>query len=161
MRLLSIDPAGKSSPTHRGYAVIQAGLGPAGRRPTDLLGTFNGGLPDARAWQWGPLDLIVVEGQYPGPKAGKQSLITLGFGAGFLAGFAALGGIPVIVVPVYDWKDALIPGFANAAKAMYTANLAQMWPDVKNTHCLDAVGLGTTVARGCFPPEKLKKWTYK
>lgn len=167
MRLLSIDPAGKTNVAGRGYAVIEYWYGTtmSVQITPYLRGTFAGGLPDERALQWGPLDLIVVEGQWANPEASRQSLLTLGFGAGLLAGLAAgcLGVkvLPAIVVPVYDWKNAIIPGFANAPKAMYTKNLKQMWPQVTNGHCLDAVGLGMAVARGCFPEKQLKKWTFK
>lgn len=163
MRLLAIDPAGNTNVKGRGYAVIETRLGrtPVHDPSVWLCGTFAGGLPDARACQWGVPDLIVVEGQWANPEASRQSLLTLGFGAGYLAGFAALGGLRTIVVPVYDWKNAIIPGFANARKEMYTKNLQQMWPQVTNEHCLDAVGLGMAVARGCFPEKQLKKWTFK
>lgn len=160
MRLLSIDPAGKTNVAGRGYAVIEWIEHEKGHEAVRC--TFSGGLPDARALRMGGLHLIVVEGQWANPKASRQSLLTLGFGAGYLAGFAAgAGALRTIVVPVYDWKNAIIPGFANAPKQMYTKNLQQMWPQVTNEHCLDAVGLGMAVARGCFPEKQLKKWTFK
>lgn len=160
MRLLAIDPAGKTNVAGRGYAVIEYWYGTTmPGDPSRLLGTFSGGLPDAR---WGPFDLIVVEGQWANPKSSRQSLLTLGFGAGYLSGFAAgAGALRTVVVPVYDWKNAIIPGFANAPKEMYTKNLQQMWPRVTNEHCLDAVGLGMAVARGCFPEKQLKKWEFR
>lgn len=160
MRGLFIDPAGKSKPGDRGYAVIEWWPADVGLRPT-LRGWFNGGLPDARALQWGPLDVAACEAQYPGPKMGKQSLITLGVGAGFLLGAAPAPVKNKFFVPVFDWKNAIIPGFANAAKKLYTNNLRQMWPQVDNPHCLDAIGLGFAFARGAFSEANLKKWRYQ
>lgn len=159
MRGLFIDPAGKSNAKGRGYAVIEynpfASFGAA-----RLLGWFSGGLPDARALQWGPLDLAVCEGQFPSKKASKQSLITLGAGAGFLLGAAPAPLTEKFFVPVFDWKDAIIPGFANAPGEMYTNNLRDKWPQIENEHCLDATGLGFAWARGSFTPQQLKKWRY-
>ncbi len=156
MRGLFIDPAGKSAPSHRGYAVIEYELGGW----ANLLGTFAGGLPDRRALMWGLLDVGVCEAQFPSPKSSRQSLITLGVGAGFLLGAAPAPAEAKFFVPVFDWKDAIIPGFANAKKEMYTANLRQMWPQVDNPHCLDATAMGFAFARGSFTPAQLKKWRY-
>lgn len=158
MRLLAIDPAGKSNPAGRGYAVVES-TSPFSSR---LLG-FSGGLPDARALQWGVLDCIVVEGQQARATSSRQSLLTLGFGAGFLAGYACHNygaAVPVYVVPTFDWKDAIIPGFANAKKEMYTKNLQQKFPGIENPNVLDAVAMGVAVARGSFTPQQLKKWLY-
>lgn len=160
MRGLFIDPAGKSKPQDRGYAVL-IWDGARLERGQHLCGWFNGGLPDERALQWGPLDIAVCEAQYPGPKMGKQSLITLGVGAGFLLGAAPAPVESKFFVPVYDWKNAIIPGFANAAKRMYTNNLRAMWPMVGNSHCLDAIGLGFAFARGSFTEAQMKAWRYK
>lgn len=161
MRGLFIDPAGKSKPKDRGYAVIEwNNTAPVGYRNPNLLGWFNGGVPDERALQWGPLDVAVCEAQYPGSKMGKQSLITLGVGAGFLLGQAPAPVAMKFFVPVFDWKDAIIPGFANAEKKMYTNNLRKIWPQVDNPHCLDATGLGFAFAGGRFTQQQLKKWRY-
>jgi hypothetical protein len=168
MRLLAIDPAGKTNDAGRGYAVVE--YGPKMRTSEHgpfIAGTFSGGLPDARALQWGMLDCIVVEGQQARATSSRQSLLTLGFGAGFLAGYAAtynagsLHGIPVYVVPTFDWKDAIIPGFANAKKEMYTKNLQQKFPGISDHNALDAAALGIAFARGSFTPQQLKKWLYK
>jgi hypothetical protein len=162
MRGLFIDPAGKSKPKDRGYAILEwPELGAPDRVHARLLGWFSGGLPDARALQWGPLDVAVCEAQFPGQKAGKQSLITLGVGAGFLLGCAPAPNERKFFVPVYDWKNAIIPGFANARKEIFTNNLRQKWPQVDNTHCLDAAGMGFAFARGSFTEKQLKKWQYK
>jgi hypothetical protein len=116
---------------------------------------------------WPSVDVAAVEGQYPNPKSSRQSLITLGNYAGFL-----LGRVPArlwLIVPVQAWKARVIPGFANAAKAMYTANLRQMYPHVeplpgsKTTRkrkkkepdpasdILDAIGLGRSFFSPCRP----------
>lgn len=172
MRGLFIDPAGKSKPKDRGFVVLEwVPLGDDGcwleangraprRAPPVLKGWFNGGLPDARSLQWGPLDLAVCEAQFPGPKSSKQSLITLGVGAGFLLGSSPGPDDRKYLIPVYDWKNAIIPGFASAAKKIFTKNLQQMWPQITNPHCLDAAGLGFAFARGTFTIEQLKKWRY-
>lgn len=164
MRGLFIDPAGKSKPQDRGYAVLEwadlTEFSDVPRIRPYLRGWFSGGLPDARALKWGPLDIAVCEAQYAGPKMGKQSLITLGVGAGFLLGASPAPVDQKFFLPVFDWKDAIIPGFANAEKKMYTNNLRQFWPQVENPHALDAVGMGFAFARGSFTPAQLKKWRY-
>lgn len=121
-------------------------------------------------------DVAAVEGQYPGGKSSKQSLITLGAYAGFL-----LGRVPArlyLKVPVAAWKGRLIPGFANAPKAMFTANLRQKWPSVEPlpgaktkrrkkskepdpaSDILDAIGLGRSFFPPCEPytAAELKEW---
>lgn len=160
MRGLFIDPAGKSKPQDRGYAVIEWLAHGGAMGAPRLVDWFSGGLPDARALRSGPLGVAVCEAQYPGPKMGKQSLITLGVGAGFLLGAAPAPVDQKFFLPVFDWKDAIIPGFANAEKKMYTNNLRQFWPQVENPHALDAIGMGFAFARGSFTPAQLKKWRY-
>jgi hypothetical protein len=92
---------------------------------------------------------------------GKQSIITLGVGAGFLLGAAPAPLDQKFFLPVYDWKDAIIPGWANADKTRYTNNLREMWPGVESPHALDAVAMGHAWARGTFTPQQLKAWKYQ
>ncbi len=122
------------------------------------------------------VDVAAIEGQYPNPKSSRQSLITLGNYAGFL-----LGRVPArayLIVPVQSWKARVIPGFGNAAKAMYTANLRQKWPNIEPlpgaktsrrkkkkepdpaSDILDAIGLGASFFPPCEPytAKQLAEW---
>lgn len=92
-------------------------------------------------------DLAIVEQPWTGGKqgkAGRQSLITMGLYAGFLLGRA--GARRFCAVPVLTWKNRVIPGFGGAAKAMYTDNLRQKWPELagETDDVVDAVGLGAS-----------------
>lgn len=155
MRVLTIDPS--SIPENRGYAVTIDGA----RICSGLV------LPI----ELGPFDVAACEAQYASPDSSRQSLITLGNYAGFL-----LGRVPArlhLLVPVAAWKGRVIPGFANAEKKVFTANLRAMYPDMMPergplwrvvtrgkakgrrvqtedpaSNILDAVGLG----RSFFPP---------
>lgn len=138
--------------------------------------TLDGLLASIEARRMTAVDVATVEGQYPGGKSSKQSLITLGNYAGFL-----LGRVPArayFIVPVQSWKARLIPGFANAPKAMYTANLRQKWPRVEPlpgaktkrrkkkkepdpaSDILDAIGLGRSFFPPCEPytAAELEEW---
>jgi hypothetical protein len=156
MRVLTIDPS--SILKNRGYAITVDGeciwYG------SELLGHHD-------------FDVAACEAQYASPDSSRQSLITLGNYAGFL-----LGRVPArvhLLVPVAAWKGRVIPGFANAEKRVYTANLRAMYPDTlpergelwrtitkgkrkgqreqtedPASNLLDAIGLG----RSFFPPCK-------
>lgn len=157
MRVLTIDPS--SIPANRGYALTEDGV---------LLwygAEISWFSPDPR------IDVAACEAQYASGDSSRQSLITLGNYAGFL-----LGQVPArvhLLVPVAAWKGRVIPGFANAEKHVYTANLRQLYPDVlpprgelwrvvtrgkakgkrvqtedPASNKLDAIGLG----RSFFPP---------
>jgi hypothetical protein len=125
----------------------------------------------------GGLDICAVEDQWANPKASRKSLITLGQYAGFL-----LGRVPAamyVAVPVQTWKDRVIPGFANAKKKMYTANLRQMYPDVEPrlppgglgpddedpaSDILDAIGGGRSFWNGpelAYSKKQLRSWELK
>lgn len=113
MLVLTIDPS--SLPENRGYALTQDGT---------LLwyGSHLVGL------NLHDVDVAACEAQYASPDSSRQSLITLGNYAGFL-----LGQVPArahLLVPVAAWKGRVIPGFANAEKRQYTANLRAMYPNV-------------------------------
>lgn len=147
-----------------------------GSRLEDLL-RFVAPSPDSVYRTAGfAIDVAAVEGQYPNPKSSRQSLITLGNYAGFL-----LGRVPArlyLIVPVQSWKARLIPGFANAPKHMYTANLRQKWPHIEPlpgaktkrktkkkepdpaSDILDAIGLGRSFFEPCKPytAAELKEW---
>jgi hypothetical protein len=157
MRVLTIDPS--SIPENRGYALTCDGR----------LAWYGSAL-SAEIIEDG-VDVAACEAQYASPDSSRQSLITLGNYAGFL-----LGRVPArlhLLVPVAAWKNRVIPGFANAEKHTYTANLRQMYPDVlpergpvwrvvkrgkskgrrvqtedPASNRLDAIGLG----RSFFPP---------
>jgi hypothetical protein len=148
VKILGCDPASQASRKDRGFAEIHKFAGVA-----QLMQTWNTTPPS-----WPRFDVAVCEGQYAAKTSSRQSLISLGFGAGYCLGMA--NADLKLVVPVQAWKDALIPGFWNAPKQMYTNNLKQMWPQVENPHCLDAVGLGMTIARGLFSPEQLLEFVY-
>lgn len=158
MLALTIDPS--SIPENRGYAVTEDGR----------LLWYGDSLKNCI---FKGFDVAACEAQYASPDSSRQSLITLGNYAGFL-----LGQVPArlhLLVPVAAWKGRVIPGFANAEKGTYTANLRQMYPDVlpprgelwrtatrgkskgkrvltedPASNKLDAIGLG----RSFFPPCK-------
>jgi hypothetical protein len=159
MRVLTIDPS--SIPKNRGYALTVDGL----------LAWYGSELDSLALWAAGDIDVAACEAQYASPDSSRESLITLGNYAGFL-----LGQVPArlhLLVPVSAWKGRVIPGFANAEKKIYTANLREMYPDVlpprgalwrtvtkgkrkgqreltedPASNRLDAIGLG----RSFFPP---------
>lgn len=115
MRVLTIDPSSISE--NRGYAITEAG---------ELL--WYGSIWPDPALDFGPIDVAACEAQYASPDSSRQSLITLGNYAGFL-----LGRVPArahLLVPVAAWKGRVIPGWANAEKRVFTANLREMYPDV-------------------------------
>lgn len=114
MLVLTIDPS--SIPKNRGYALTSE----------DGLLWYGSELP-AAPLHAGSIDVAACEAQYASPDSSRESLITLGNYAGFL-----LGRVPArlhLLVPVAAWKGRVIPGFANAEKQIYTANLRAMYPD--------------------------------
>jgi hypothetical protein len=164
--VLFIDPS--SVAKNRGYSFWRDGvlLGYTGQLTDDFL------VP-AAGWP----DIVAVEDQWANPKASRKSLITLGQYAGFL-----LGQVPAamhIALPVHVWKDRVFPGFANAKKRMYTANLRQKWPDVEPrllkplgpdeedpaSDILDAIGGGasfwTKTGEIAYSKKQLKSWEIK
>jgi hypothetical protein len=142
-RVIAIDPGGLTQKKTRGFAHFHNGR---------VCDTLN----DLEAMATWAFSVALCESQWANPKASRQSLITLGQGAGFLLG--SVNARLKLMVPVFAWKDALIPGFANAPKEMYTKNLQQMWPGISNPHCLDAVGLGAAFTRGLFTTEQMIDW---
>lgn len=160
MKILAIDPSSK--PKNRGYSLWKDGV--------ELY--YGPILPPAHML-FG-LDLAAVEDQWANPKASRQSLITLGQIAGFLLG--RVDAARYVAVPVATWKNQVIPGFGNAKKQIYTANLRQMWPETVPLHpvgskeedpasdILDARGLGRSFwARGvlAYTEKQLKSWELK
>jgi hypothetical protein len=161
--VLFIDPSSK--PANRGFSLwTDGGLTSHGREPFDWILKTR-------------IDICAVEDQWANPKASRQSLITLGQFAGF-----QLGRVPAamhIAVPVAIWKNRLFPGFANAKKRMYTANLRQMWPWVEPrlppgglkpdeedpaSDILDAIGGGRSFWNGpdlAYTKKQLKSWELK
>ena len=96
----------------------------------------------------------------PTSKSSRQSLISLGFGVRATAS-AALQRASEFSGTSAGLEECADPGLLERAEAkMYTANLAQMWPEVDNEHVLDAIGLGMTIARGLFSPDQLITWIY-
>jgi len=152
--LLSIDPAGMKNRATRGFAFIQYGEDGRGKQRKPVLINWSNGC----TFDGFEYDIAIVEGQFANPKSSRQSLITLGFSAGFLLG--SVRAKEKFVIPVFEWKGAIIPGFANAPKEMYTNNLRQLWPGVDDPHCLDAVAMGMAFARGSFSDKQLKAWRY-
>jgi hypothetical protein len=165
VRVITNDPS--SVPGDRGYSLWEDGK---------LL--WAGSAPPVEGW-WNT-DLAAGEAQWPQGPMGRQALITLGNAAGWCC--AQLPAARHVLVPVAWWKHRVIPGFANAPKRMYTANLRQRWPHVGPrgplakvskagkkvliedpfANVLDAIGIGASLwdARGNFDvPEKLlKEW---
>lgn len=161
--VLFIDPS--SIAKNRGFSLWRDGA---------LLGYGVELTDEAMVPACGMVDICAVEDQWANPKASRQSLITLGQYAGFL-----LGRVPAamhIAVPVRTWKERVIPGFSNAKKRMYTANLRQMWPDVEPrlppgglgpdeedpaSDILDAIGGGRSFWNGAelaYTKKQLKSW---
>lgn len=161
MLVLTIDPS--SVPKNRGYALTsEAGL------------LWYGSELPAMPLHQGSIDVAACEAQYASPDSSRESLITLGNYAGFL-----LGRVPArahLLVPVAAWKSRVIPGFANAEKHVYTANLRGLYPTVlpargelwrtitkgkrkgqreltedPASNRLDAIGLGRSFFAPCKP----------
>lgn len=155
MRIVFCDPSSK--PKNRGYSVWEDGR-------LVCFGSNLYSLLDASGWP-SHIDIAAVEDQWANPKASRQSLLTLGQHAGFL-----LAQIPArrhVMVPVHTWKDAVIPGFANAKKEMYTANLRQIFAAQSaeaSDDVIDAIGGGASFwkKRGepalAYTEKQLKSW---
>lgn len=169
MRVLTIDPS--SVLKNRGYALTCDGV----------LAWYASELP--REILEDGVDVAACEAQYASPDSSRQSLITLGNYAGFL-----LGRVPArlhLLVPVAAWKGRVLPGFANAKKEVFTANLRQMYPNVEPargplwrviskgkwkgrneqtedpaSNLLDAIGLGRSFFAPCAPysAAELAEW---
>ncbi len=61
-----------------------------------------------------------------------------------------------LVIPVPEWKNALMPGCANMPKAVYTRNLARMFPGVDDPNELDACGIAKSAFS--FDAKQMGRW---
>ncbi len=121
--------------------------------------------PPSRGWTF---DLLVCERPHTHGKASAAACITMGVWAGWLA--AQVNAERTLCMPPQVWKQILIPGFANAPKAQYCANIVQMLglegldpKDPIDQDAIDAHGLCAVAAKlaagGLI--DTYKKWELK
>ncbi len=115
-----------------------------------------------------PFTLLVCERPHTHGKASAAACIAMGVWAGWLA--AQVNAERTLCMPPQVWKQILIPGFANAPKAQYCANIVQMLSlegldpkDPIDQDTIDAHGLCAVAAKlaagGLI--DKYKKWELK
>ena len=140
MKILFIDPA--SEPEDRGFALYD------GPRLVEAGTTFHRGCAD-----W-----AVVEDQWVNHKASRQSLMTLSQYAGFLLGRS--GASRFFAYPVKDWKNRILPGFANAPKRMFSASLEGLYPEHASLghNVLDALAMGEAWVKASYTERMIQKW---
>lgn len=151
--------------------------GPRSKKPAKLPVWFQAEVKDGAwvgaGWYVGKappwtFDLLVCERPHTHGKANGVGLITMGVWAGWLA--AQVKADRTLCMPPQVWKEILIPGFASAPKAVFCANIAQMYsesgfdPEVDaDQDLLDARGLygvaQKLIVQGRI--DKYKKWELK
>ncbi len=96
-------------------------------------------------------DVLLVEAQYPNPDASRQSLITLGFNAGYRAGFfMGISGSceSTKVAKPGEWRSAFGRGYRSVSKEQLHARLWRdfpydlpIWDDVESHDVRDACAM--------------------
>lgn len=147
MRVLAVDAAQKRK--DRGWAVFEDG---------EHL--WSGvGNPPSNTDKGRYVDWVVGEEPWMGGPLKGKGFITFCFYNGFLLS-RALGSLgPVegyLCIPVAAWKNAVLPRCARMPKAVFTRNLARLFPWASDSNQLDACGIAKSVFS--FDAKQLKAW---
>lgn len=95
------------------------GVDPGHRAPSHCCNSEGGMIFSKKPFSVQSGIKVLVEGQYPRDKSSRQSLITLSFSAGLVAGAYLAQGARVYTCSPQAWRNALLPRSARCPKEVF------------------------------------------